>query len=105
MARRRKASPVKVTKADGTTEIVKAGAFRRPGFNYARYRRSRHWQEIRALRFERDGHRCQDCKGKSGDPVLEVHHLTYDRLGRERLEDLVTLCQRCHSTRHAWQMR
>jgi hypothetical protein len=40
----------------------------------------------------RDG-RCRDC-GRRG---TEAHHLTYERVGRERLSDLVLLCKRCHS--------
>jgi len=31
---------------------------------------------------------------------LEVHHLTYERLGRERPDDLLVLCERCHSLEH-----
>lgn len=27
---------------------------------------------------------------------LDVHHLTYDRFGREELDDLVLLCRDCH---------
>ncbi len=28
--------------------------------------------------------------------VLEVHHLTYQRVGHELLDDLILLCQVCH---------
>lgn len=38
--------------------------------------------------------RCERCKKKSRR--LEVHHLTYERLGRERDEDLQALCPSCH---------
>ncbi|HEV8448677.1 MAG TPA: HNH endonuclease signature motif containing protein [Gemmatimonadaceae bacterium] len=31
---------------------------------------------------------------------LEVHHRTYDRVGRERPSDLVVLCARCHRRHH-----
>lgn len=31
---------------------------------------------------------------------LDVHHLTYERLGNELPEDLVVLCARCHALRH-----
>jgi len=35
---------------------------------------------------------------------LEVHHLTYDRLGDERMDDLEVLCPDCHRKAHgaAW---
>ena len=45
----------------------------------------------------RDGHCCQHCKGKSKDPVLEVHHLTSrSQGGSDRPNNLVTLCRTCH---------
>jgi len=28
--------------------------------------------------------------------ALELHHLTYERYGHERLEDCILLCERCH---------
>jgi hypothetical protein len=31
---------------------------------------------------------------------LQVHHLTYERLGVELDEDLEVLCRRCHATEH-----
>ena len=34
------------------------------------------------------------------DSRLEVHHLTYERAGHERLEDLQTLCHLCHCREH-----
>lgn len=47
---------------------------------------------------ERAGYRCEEC-GSGSD--LEVHHLTYERLGCELPEDLRVLCRRCHETAHA----
>jgi 5-methylcytosine-specific restriction endonuclease McrA len=32
--------------------------------------------------------------------ALEVHHRTYERLGRERSDDLIVLCWRCHRRHH-----
>ena len=31
---------------------------------------------------------------------LQVHHLTYERLGNERDEDLKVLCWACHEREH-----
>ena len=48
---------------------------------------------IRAKRLAFDKYRCVMCgTGKN----LEVHHITYARLGYEDLYDLVTLCKKCH---------
>jgi 5-methylcytosine-specific restriction endonuclease McrA len=40
--------------------------------------------------------RCQRCRRKFCFDDLTLHHVTYDRLGRERLEDLVVCCWPCH---------
>lgn len=64
---------------------------------YAEYLRSGVWRGIRARIIERDG-TCQDCGAAK---QLQVHHLTYKRVGGlERDEDLVTLCGPCHNARH-----
>lgn len=45
----------------------------------------------------RDNHTCQACKGKSKDPVLEVHHLESRKTGGDRPDNLIALCNTCHS--------
>lgn len=49
---------------------------------------------MRELVFIKTGKYCKAC-GKSNG-VLNVHHLTYDRLGRESIGDLVVLCKKDH---------
>jgi hypothetical protein len=44
----------------------------------------------------RDGHTCQNCKGKSKDQILEVHHIESRQVGGNRPENLITLCSVCH---------
>lgn len=44
----------------------------------------------------RDNHTCQICKGRSKDPVLEVHHLESRQTGGDRPDNLITLCSTCH---------
>lgn len=93
--------------ADGTTEIVKPGHFRKPSkkqqkrhrrrTKYELYLTSDHWRELRQKVLERDGHACSQCPVRAR---LHVHHLTYERMGRERLDDLVTLCEDCHRKVH-----
>lgn len=51
------------------------------------------WREIRRKVLERDGYQCQTC---SATERLHVHHLTYAHEGRERMEELITLCASCH---------
>ncbi len=57
------------------------------------YLRSPYWRARRARAIARAGGRCERC-GVTGR--LEVHHLTYARLGRERDRDLRALCHGCH---------
>ena len=46
--------------------------------------------------------RCNNiCEGCGSNPVEEVHHLTYDRLGEEFLFQLLGLCKNCHSEIHS----
>ena len=47
--------------------------------------------------FRRDGFKCVIC-GKAKN--LNVHHITYENLGAEKVSDLVTLCRDCHEDIH-----
>ena len=40
------------------------------------------------------------CEGCGEAPAVEVHHLTYQRVGRELLFDLVGVCRACHDAAH-----
>lgn len=68
-----------------------------PSQPYAAYIRSPAWYARRSERFALDGHRCALC-GAAED--LQVHHLTYKRLGHERMSDLRTVCGACHAGLH-----
>jgi hypothetical protein len=55
---------------------------------------------IREYVLFRDGHKCQHCKGKSKDPILNVHHIVSRKTGGDRPDNLITLCETCHSKHH-----
>jgi len=60
---------------------------------YHTYLASREWAVKReAIKARSDG-RCERC-GQRDD--IAVHHLTYERLGQEDLDDLQGVCQKCH---------
>ena len=65
---------------------------------YNKYVACRYWRELRMMAFARTGFTCPFCgfmannKGKG----LCLHHLTYERLGRENLDDLLVICGDCH---------
>lgn len=60
--------------------------------------RSDQWKRKRERYFKLKGRYCRACLTRAG--TLEVHHLSYDRLKRERLSDLVALCKPCHREVH-----
>ena len=48
----------------------------------------------------RDNHTCQHCFGKSGDKILNVHHIESRRTGGNTPNNLITLCESCHKQHH-----
>lgn len=67
---------------------------------YNEYMQSDAWEKLRKRVFKRDGHKCKLCGGAE---VLQCHHLTYKRFGKEKLSDLMTLCKDCHELIHGNQ--
>lgn len=55
---------------------------------------------VREYVLARDGHKCQHCKGKSGDKILNVHHLESRKTGGDAPNNLITLCETCHKAYH-----
>ena len=55
---------------------------------------------IREYVLFRDGHTCQCCKGKSKDKILNVHHIESRQTGGNAPNNLITLCETCHSGYH-----
>lgn len=49
---------------------------------------------VREYVLARDGHKCQHCKGKSKDPVLNVHHIESRKTGGDSPSNLITLYNR-----------
>jgi len=65
---------------------------------YDDYLVSPHWVAFRNSVLEvRSKCEREDCGATKN---LQVHHLTYDRLGTERAEDVAVLCLRCHEREH-----
>lgn len=64
---------------------------------YQEYLKSSHWRTMRRKALENAEHSCQLC---NSDSELNVHHRTYDRIGHERLTDVIVLCRDCHAKFH-----
>ena len=48
----------------------------------------------------RDNHECQCCHGKSKDSILNVHHIESRKVGGDAPNNLITLCETCHTNYH-----
>jgi len=55
---------------------------------------------IREYVLWRDNHTCQCCKGKSKDKILNVHHIESRKTGGDAPNNLITLCESCHTGYH-----
>lgn len=67
--------------------------------NYQEYLKSDYWKIVREMVRIRDGKKCCQCETTKR---LTTHHTTYEHLGNEleHLEDLITLCWKCHRDAH-----
>lgn len=63
---------------------------------YGKYRESPAWKRKRDLVMERNKGKCAWCQAEG----KQVHHKTYDNIGKEPLSDLVVLCGKCHKEEH-----
>lgn len=53
----------------------------------------------------RDDHKCQHCKGKSKDPILNIHHIESRKTGGNAPNNLITLCETCHNDYHKGKIK
>ncbi len=77
--------------------------------NYHAYIFSKAWRGRRGRELLRVDYCCEFCGYQvgsledSGDCYLQVHHLSYERLGNEAQEDLIVLCNFCHADVHDYE--
>jgi hypothetical protein len=64
---------------------------------HAAYMASEQWARKADEARIRYGYRCALCNASD---FINVHHRTYERLGRESLDDLTVLCRDCHAKFH-----
>lgn len=67
---------------------------------YSEYLRTPEWRHKRKGALHRALYRCQLCNISGNTEVLQVHHRSYETLGRELPSDLVVLCKPCHARHH-----
>ena len=73
--------------------VTEGGFFMSERVDYGRYLASREWALLKEqVRLRCWGH-CERCLVGSYE---ETHHLTYERIGHEVLDDLLAVCRNCH---------
>lgn len=60
---------------------------------YHRYLASREWGLLKEQVRQRSGGHCEHCGSNTYE---QTHHVTYERVGAERLDDLLAVCEECH---------
>ena len=73
-----------------------------PGISGVQYQEGpqKDFWNVREYVLHRDNHICQYCKGKSGDKILNVHHIASRKIGGNSPGNLITLCEKCHKDYH-----
>lgn len=66
-------------------------------YSYQDYLNSPKWIEKRNKALVLGGFKCGKC---GSEKSLQVHHLTYERIGHEAQGDLIVLCKKCHEGLH-----
>ena len=64
--------------------------------DYKDYMQSREWRDRANIVKAHSAWRCRICNRHESEVTLDAHHNTYERLGHERLSDLICLCRDCH---------
>lgn len=87
--------------------IVEAASFdiqkiKNPAISGADYQQGEQldFWNVREYVLFRDGHKCQCCHGKSKDKILTVHHIESRKTGGNAPNNLITLCETCHTGYH-----
>jgi len=65
--------------------------------SYNKYLETDYWKGIRNSVCERDDNKCRLC---NSNEKICVHHRTYEYIGEENLNELITLCNNCHYAFH-----
>ena len=68
---------------------------------YLKYLKSKKWATKKNIILAIKGHKCAIC----GDTEnIDVHHLTYERIFNEDIEDLEPVCRKCHKKIHSGEL-
>ena len=65
--------------------------------NYHDWMNSDGWRKKRNKKLKEAGYKCELCGSAKN---LRVHHITYENLGHEPMDDLLAVCDNCHKKLH-----
>lgn len=65
--------------------------------NYKNYLKSKHWKNKKKESYASKNYKCFFCPKRNN---LQLHHITYENLGKELTEDLIYLCREHHTYVH-----
>jgi len=82
-----------MSSATNTAKLLAEVIHRMPTKRYLSYIFSREWAARRREHLALCDHWCEICHQR---PAVQVHHWTYENLGRENPQDLCAICVRCH---------
>jgi len=68
---------------------------------YRKYLKSPQWKSIRTFIITSRQYTCEKCLNKFSENQLQVHHLTYKRIFKEDMMDLLLVCEPCHKSLHS----
>ncbi len=70
---------------------------RKISIQYTEYLKGKDWKILRRKAYLRANHKCEFCS----KPAAHVHHIKYPKnLKDDKLENLVVVCEKCHSLNH-----
>lgn len=66
----------------------------------------KNFYNVKQFVLKRDNYVCQNCKGKSKDNRLHVHHIIFRcNGGADHQDNLITLCKTCHNKLHTGKIK
>lgn len=80
-------------------ELYEIALLRLQSLPYKLYLQTEHWKHFRAEALKHEQYKCQLCNSK--DKELNVHHRSYENIGRETFNDVIVLCKDCHEKFHS----
>lgn len=69
---------------------------------YKKYLDTLEWKSLTFDIYKRDNYRCRQCSKDLSKINGNVHHVHYDNVYNEKLEDLVLVCKDCHYLIHSY---